>query len=276
MTILPLHPSDHASPAALQDFLAGCQRQAVKEGRPKLVSISLAVEALDPLAVLESIFDPREPHFYSEQPSVESAIAGAEVAAALTESGPERFTRVQRWADELIDGAVAVGDVTAPFGGPHVFAGFTFADAAEEGEPFPAAYAFVPRWQVARAGSTTTAVANLLVAPGADLGPLTERVWRAHAKFRSFGYVETPVTTSEVQAGGFETHEVGDYTTAVAGALQCIARGECHKIVLARAKDVTARREFHRRESRASGAGQPWGVGDRSAGGFDPPRQERE
>lgn len=245
MTILPLHPSDHATPAALQDFLAGCQRQAAQAGRPKLVSISLAVEALDPLAVLESIFDPREPHFYAEQPAVESAIAGAEVAAGLTADGPERFRRVQRWADELMAEAVAVGDVTAPFGGPHVFAGFTFADAAEDGEPFPAAYAFVPRWQVARAGSTTTAVANLLVEPGAELAPLAERVWRAHAKFRSFGYSEPPALPLEVKGSGFETREVGDYPAAVTRALQSIARGECHKIVLARAKEVTARRELH-------------------------------
>lgn len=245
MTILPLHPSDHASPSALRDFLAGCQAQAVKAGRPKLVSISLAVEALDPLAVLESIFDPREPHFYAEQPSVESALAGAEVAAAIEAEGPERFSRVQRWSEELLEGAIAVGDVTAPFGGPHVFAGFTFAERAEAGEPFPAAYAFVPRWQVARAGATTTAVANLLVAPEADLGPLTERVWRAHAKFRSFAFNEPSPAGVDETNGGFATSEVGNYVQAVHGALGCIARGECNKIVLARAKDVTARRALH-------------------------------
>lgn len=245
MTILPLHPSDHASPAALRDFLAGCQVQAVQAGRPKLVSISLAVEALDPLAVLESIFDPREPHFYAEQPTVESALAGAEVAASVEAEGPERFARVQRWAEELLDGAIAVGDVTAPFGGPHVFAGFAFAERAEPGEPFPAAYAFVPRWQVARAGATTTAVANLLVAPGADLEPLTERVWRAHAKFRSFAFGEPPAAGTDEAGGGFTTSEVGNYAAAVNGALTCIARGGCNKIVLARAKDITARRPLH-------------------------------
>jgi menaquinone-specific isochorismate synthase len=245
MTILPLHPSDHASPEALRDFLAGCQAAAVKAGRPRLVSISLAVEALDPLAVLEQIFDPREPHFYAEQPAVESALAGAEVAASVEAEGPDRFAEVKRWADALLDGAIAVGDVTAPFGGPHVFAGFTFAERAEPGEPFPAAFAFVPRWQVARAGNTTTAVANLLVAPDADLAPLTERVWRAHAKFRTFGFGEPPAAGADEVGGGFATQEVGDYAAAVIGALASIARGECQKIVLARAKDVTARRQLH-------------------------------
>ncbi|MEY3608630.1 MAG: hypothetical protein RLZZ447_1418, partial [Verrucomicrobiota bacterium] len=52
MTILPLHPADNSSsPEALRDFLARCQAEVRRSGRPRLVSISLAVEALDPLAV---------------------------------------------------------------------------------------------------------------------------------------------------------------------------------------------------------------------------------
>jgi hypothetical protein len=57
MTILPLHPADNAaSPEALRSFLADCAATAVRDGHAKLVSISLAVDALDPLAVLESIY----------------------------------------------------------------------------------------------------------------------------------------------------------------------------------------------------------------------------
>src|SRR3954469_9657343 len=99
MTILPLHPAQNASPEALRAFLVQCRQSARRDGRPKLVSISLAVEALDPLAVLESIFEPGEPHFYAERPSIESALAGAEIAATFTSRGPNRFADVQRWID---------------------------------------------------------------------------------------------------------------------------------------------------------------------------------
>ena len=53
MTILPLNPAENASPEALRVFLTQCQAVAVKAGRAQLVSISLEVDALDPLAVLE-------------------------------------------------------------------------------------------------------------------------------------------------------------------------------------------------------------------------------
>lgn len=258
MTILPLHPAENASPAALRSFLEQCRAVAARAGRPQLVSISLAVDALDPLAVLESIFEPDVPHFYAERPAADTAVAGAEVATACEAAGGRRFATVQRWVDETLANTIAVGDVAAPFGGPHFFGAFTFVDEVEAGEAFPAAYAFVPRWQVALAGNCTTAVANLLVAPDADLEPLTDRVWRAHAKFRRFEYGDAAepagagadrgrgaAAGSDRPTTGLRVTEVGDYRTAVARALQQIGAGELQKIVLARAQDVTAERPFH-------------------------------
>ena len=128
MTILPLHPADNASPEALRAFVEQCRAAAKKAGRPQLVSISLAVDALDPLAVLESIFEPGEPHFYAERPHAETAIAGAEVALCYTAQGAQRFAEVRRWMNETLDHTIAVGDVAAPFGGPHFFAAFAFQD----------------------------------------------------------------------------------------------------------------------------------------------------
>jgi menaquinone-specific isochorismate synthase len=258
MTILPLDPAANATPEALHAFLAQCQVAAGRAGRPQLVSISLEVGALDPLAVLESIFEPGEPHFYAERPDLESALAGAETAAAFETSGAGRFAAVQQWVADVLQHTIAVGDAGAPFGGPHFFASFTFADEVEPGEPFPAARVFVPRWQVARAGAVTTAVANLLVELGANLAPLAERVWRAHAKFQNFKYKEShlpdaggetspraAILRGEGTPPTFQTEEAGDYRGAVAQALQRIEAGEFSKIVLARARDLVAGQPLH-------------------------------
>jgi menaquinone-specific isochorismate synthase len=246
MTILPLRPAENATPEALHAFLGQCREAAVRDGHPKLISISLAVDALDPLAVLESIFEPKEPHFYAERPAIETAIAGAEIAVAHETRGSERFGEVQRWIADVIQHTIAVGDVGAPFGGPHFFAAFAFRDDLEQGEPFSPAYVFVPRWQVALAGTTTTAVANLIVTPDADLGALAMRVWRAHQKFRSFGFQDSALPDAKEQpAPVFATREAGDYRSAVARALQRIEAGEFKKIVLARAQDLTANQPLH-------------------------------
>jgi len=244
VTILPLHPANNATPEALQAFLEHCRAAAVKDGHPKLVSISLAVGALDPLAVLESIFEPGEPHFYAERPHLETAISGAEVAVTHEASGTDRFASVQRFIDDTLAHTIAVGDVNAAFGGPHFFTAFTFQTEAESGEPFPAARVFVPRWQVARAGATTTAVANLLVAADSDLAALANRVWRAHGKFSSFDYQVVAGTESALPPD-YLRQESGDYRASVRRALQRIDAGEFKKIVLARAVDLTTARPLH-------------------------------
>lgn len=248
MTILPINPAEDASPEALRAFLGGCQAKAAADGAAVLASISLVVPALDPLAVLEAIFEPGEPHFYAERPSEASALAGAEVALSATASGPGRFAAVQRFVDETLKRTVAVGDVNAPFGGPHFFTSFAFHDEVEAGEAFAAAHVFVPRWQVARAGDVTTAVANIVVEAGSDLDALVGRVWRAHGKFARFEFGEgrsDESRTAQRSVPTFEQAEAGDYRGAVRRGLARIEAGEFQKIVLARAIDLRADRALH-------------------------------
>ena len=116
------------------------------------------------------------------------ALAGAEAAAVFTASGPGRFAACQKFIDETLEHAVAVGDLSAPFSGPLFFAAFAFFDQVEPGEVFPAATLFVPRWQVAHQAGRTVAVANLSIDAGSPVDALAERVWRAHAKFSAFDY----------------------------------------------------------------------------------------
>ena len=246
MTILPLDPASNRSPEALRGFLAGCQAAAAAAGRPQLVSISLAVEALDPLAVLESIFESGERHFYVERPSERTAVAGAEAVLAFTASGPGRFAACQRFIDDTLADTVAVGNLTTAFSGPHFFAAFTFLDEAEIGESFEAASVFVPRWQVALHDGRTIAVANLVIAADSPVDGLTEKVWRAHAKFGAFSYRAPEFPTQDVQpATVADAGPAGDYPRAVARALEQIAEGVFEKIVLARAKDLTAQETLH-------------------------------
>jgi menaquinone-specific isochorismate synthase len=250
MTILPLDPAAHATPEALREFLGQCRAAAAGDGRPRLVSISLEVEPLDPLAVLESIFEPAELHFYAERPAQGWAVAGAEAVLAFEAHGPGRFAACQQFIDDVLARTIAVGGGPRSFTGPHFLGAFAFFDEVEAGEPFPPARLFVPRWQVARTPEHTVAVANLVVEPAADLDALTAKVWRAHRKFRAFDYSApdfaesaSPIATGAVamtEAGG------GDFfRRAVAHAVGMIAEGRFHKIVLARCRELTAPGRLH-------------------------------
>jgi menaquinone-specific isochorismate synthase len=244
MTILPINPAENATPEALVAFLRQCREAARSDGRDRLVSISLKVGALDPLTVLEAIFEPGELHFYAERPDIRTAIAGAEVLLSHEAAGPGRFSAVRGFVDDVLARTIAVGDVDAPFGGPHFFGTFAFLDAVETSDVFPAARVFVPRWQVARAGDVTTAVANILVAPEADLAVLAERVWRAHGRFKNFERSDHAAAKTP-SPRATEINEVGDYRASVADGLAAIKAGTVKKIVLARAQDMRADSPLH-------------------------------
>lgn len=245
MKVLPLNPTENASPEALHAFLAQCQTQAKATDAEILVSISITVDAMDPLAVLEAIYEPGHPHFYAEHPSDQTAIAGAEVAAAVKFSGNQRFDQLQAWSKKLFGNTIAVGAVDAAFGGPHVFVAASFLPEVGSEEPFAALSAFVPSWQVARAGDSTTAVANISVGPTSDLRQVGERILRAHARFGRISYDESAAESAPAEPGGIVRHESGDFRARVAEAVSRIAAGEFEKIVLARSVDLTADRAFH-------------------------------
>ncbi|HWA25455.1 MAG TPA: isochorismate synthase [Lacunisphaera sp.] len=242
----PVNPTGSATPDALRDFLTQCCAEARAAGRPQLVSISMVVENLDPLAVLESIFEASEPHFYAERPSAGFSVAGAEAALEFSASGADRFAAARGFIERALADTIAVGPLAEPFAGPHFFFAAGFADDSSPGAPFPALRLFVPRWQVGRMGDSTVAVANLLVAADAPVDQITARVWRAHAKFGKFDYSRArrkdrpsaPERAEEI--GG-----AGSYQRAVAQAIEAIGRGDYEKVVLARALKYTTAEEFH-------------------------------
>jgi len=219
-----------------------------------LASISVEVDALDPLAVLESIFEEREAHFYLEKPSEGFALAGAEPVLSCSAEGPRRHEVLQAFIDQTLATTIAVGAHAHALGGPLFFTRFAFSAEAEQGAPFESAHVFVPRWQVGVSGGRTVATANLVVEPDKDPLPEAMRIWRAHAKFKAFSYAED-LGVAEPQAtvarGGVghvipeEVGGAGHYQTAVAKALERIAEGTYDKIVLARAQDLVSERPFH-------------------------------
>src|SRR6187551_36379 len=184
----PVNPTASATPDALRDFLGQCSAAARACGRPQLVSISVAVDNLDPLAVLESIFDPTEQHFYAERPADGFSVAGAEAVLEFAAAGPDRFAAAKAFIERTLADTIAIGPLEEPFAGPHFFFAVGFGPEAAADAPFGALKLFVPRWQVARRGDSTVAVANFVITADSPVEQLTARVWKAHAKFGAFDY----------------------------------------------------------------------------------------
>lgn len=243
MQIIPSELLPERDETSLRRFLEGCKEAAVAKKHFQIASISLEVKHIAPLAVLQSIYEPEELHFYIERPSDDEAIAGAEAVLQASFDGPERFRQVQSFADEVLENTIAVGDLSEPFTGPHFFTAFSFEDQVKEGSEFPAATVFLPCWQVSRSRGKYGAVANIRIDADTDLDAAVARVWGAYRKFGAFDYANGASTDASVARPALsERRELAPdvYHAAVEQALCEIRAGDYEKIVLARGIELIA------------------------------------
>lgn len=239
MEIIDIPLEGKADIDGLRAFLSAVLEAADEEQHDKIASISLAVRHIDPLAVLDSIYEGNAYHFYMENPHRDWAVAGAEAVVAGAWAGPDRFRHARAFARALDPHIVAIGDLSLPFSGPLFFSGFTFfddGDPAQDG--FPGGQVFIPQWQVARMGDQYIAVANVLIRPGMDIGPAAARIWAAHEKFSSCSYDQPPQPPVYHILEESEVGPEGMFVQNVGRALDAIRGGRYNKIVLARALDL--------------------------------------
>jgi len=247
MQIIPSEMLPARDEASLRRFLEGCKDTAIAKGHFQIASISLAVKHIAPLAVLQSIYEPNELHFYIERPTDDEAIAGAEAVVQASFDGPDRFREVRAFADEILENTITVGDLSQAFTGPHFFTAFTFEDSVAEGSEFPAATVFLPRWQVSRSAGKYGAVANLKIDADTDLDATVARVWGAYQKFGAFDYSNDVANGVVPESPGLKSRrELAPdvFEAAVEQALKAIAAGDFEKIVLARGIELEADRPW--------------------------------
>lgn len=243
MLVLSPEPYQKRDMKSLLGFLQDCQAIARKKQHYQIASISLRSKHIDPLAVLQTIWEPHHNYFYLENPLGEEAISGAEAVVKEQFSGTDRFQKVKQFASEVLENMIVIEETELQLAGPHFFCAFSFFDQGIS--PFPGASVFLPTWQVSCKGGHFCAVANVKIDIKTMLLPLAVRVWNAYQKFSSFDYLQTMTAqrpleiVSHDELGGFSI-----YKKAIERVLHLIRSGRCQKIVLARALDLVANIPF--------------------------------
>ncbi|MGB0419355.1 MAG: isochorismate synthase [Opitutales bacterium] len=239
MHIIPHSILPTRDEAALRSFLGACCAAAKEKGHYQIASITIAVEHIAPLAVLESIYNPAELHFYLERSNDEVAIAAIDAVVSAEFSGPGRYQKIKEFAATILENSIAIGDLELEFSGPHFFTALAFDQQMAANSEFAPATIFLPRWQVFRCGAQHGAVANLKIEADSDVDTLVERVWRAYDKFQHFNYsAAAPINKSVPPKRIVPSTQPSDklaYLKAVEQALQEIQQGHYEKVVLARA-----------------------------------------
>ena len=220
----------------------------------RFLSISLEIETVDPLAVLQGIIPTHQPFFYLENWQQQVVALGFDIARIRIGKGDRRFAQAREFIQDCLANTLTAGAIHHPLSGPHFFCNFTFVS---NGTPqlwhdtvFPDATILFPRWQVMRSPHHCLLVANLEIEPSQR--PISEQIETIVRQVRQgVQQVEQlsdrPVTVSMPFPGGLQGNcaiPLDAYKSGVGRAVEAISTGQLKKIVLANAMDVKVPRPF--------------------------------
>lgn len=222
--------------------LSESTERAAARGRRTVVSVTAAVEGIDPCAVVFASRLASDRWFCWEQPDREFALATLGVAQAATSRGPNRFRDVAR---ECLSGGEAIVDEPPglPAGAGAVWVGGFAFDP--DGGRSPAwsslapASLVLPELSICRSGEQTFLTVNAVVHPGDDAEAMVKSLSARLAGLRRDPLpLLDPHPTSRVKISS--ARPPGDFERMIAAATDRIGAGEMSKVVLAREVLVSA------------------------------------
>lgn len=246
MPVLPCRTNLFPSHRELYQFLLAVQQNCLKSKCTQIVSISLEVEQIDPLVVMENVSQPDQLNFYFENKGKKEAIAAVDAVTRLKLSGDNRFDRAQKFIQSCLANTSTFGTINHPFAGPHFFCSFAFFDRTNQADyPFPAATVFLPRWQLARQSDHCILVANLVIKSDINLEIVLQQLWQDFQEiilsktslYRKKNFRQELIKT--------DVGSIDNFKTSVLSSLASIRENHLHKIVLAHAIDVNSSAPFN-------------------------------
>lgn len=248
--------------STLYKFLVDCQITALEKSQPQIVSLSLPLPRLDPLAVLSQLQHSSASatlpqtaagsfpiDFYLEKPAQQEAIAAFDPILQIQLEGSQRFKQSNQFILNALSHTLAAGDLQLPLAGPHFFCSFSFFEQVPPDSPFPAARIFLPRWHIGVRQGQGVGVANLLVAADSDLEAMAQRVWQDWQLIQEVQAPEVIEIGRPLPPPPLTTHVNQAFKAAVNTTLESIRGDRFSKLVLAHVADVTVPRPFNRLQS---------------------------
>jgi menaquinone-specific isochorismate synthase len=220
-------------------FLFTVQQYCLKNNRTQVVSISLEIDLVDPLVVLEKLAQPNQLSFYWENQGKQEAIAAIGAVAKLEIAGENRFLKSEEFIKNSWEKIVCFNRTDKYFSKPLFFCSFSFFDKNDLADyPFPAAGVFLPRWQVAVKEERCILVANLSINNTVNIQKILQTFWRKIETIQSLKY---NLIKCDFSPSKFSSQSVANpekFKLSVLSALEKIQSSSLRKIVLADVLDV--------------------------------------
>ncbi len=246
MTVSPCTADFLLSQKYLYQFIQKLKRDCIKNNCTRIASISLEIDLVDPLVVIDKLAKPNKLSFYWENKGKKEAIAAIDAAVKLQIEGEKRFSQSEEFIKYCLLNIVNFGNHQEYFSRPMFFCSFSFFDKNyQESYPFPPATVFLPRWQVAVKDERCILVINTIIHAGINIEKILRALWRKIEIIQSLNYYSPHLETQEPQFSKKTVANPEKFKRSVSLALKAIQSNHISKIVLADALDVRSSNSFN-------------------------------
>ncbi|MBD2187893.1 isochorismate synthase [Pseudanabaena mucicola] len=250
---------------SLHDWIVQAIAKAQIIGSPILFSYSQSWECDNPLLLLASKSEPHQPKFYWEQPNADLILAAAGSVAEVSLPHQvliDRFDCAKKFINEHLHNAIAAQHpdlgshkITNAAASIYVLGAFSFYGAdgncsdnlhlAEDAQPaieFPPLLFFIPHWMVRHSSQECTLTLNHYIQPWDHADEVLEKLETMRSHLQSSSQYQAPTVHEVSKISEVQGRQI--WTEIVEEALTLINQGHFEKVVLARALDVLADRDF--------------------------------
>ncbi|MEM1172614.1 MAG: isochorismate synthase [Cyanobacteria bacterium P01_H01_bin.35] len=272
MPVIPTSVNLFETLQNLHQFLFNCQQTLTENMQTKIISISLEILPVYPLAVLQEIYEPNQLHFYLEKQGIGEknihknslAIAAIDAATHFTVKSGNRFAQAQFFIQSCLNNTISIGATHLPYGGPHFFCSFTFFEKQSQtnlnnfyqngnyqqnlsiNHHFPSATIFLPRWQITQTNNHNILVINTAITTSINIENLSQKIWH---KFQQITQIKnthlSTLTKPYKKLRKINVNHLQEFKKSVASALDLINSNSLRKIVLAHAIDIYSQTNFN-------------------------------
>jgi menaquinone-specific isochorismate synthase len=210
------------------------------------VSISLEIDLVDPLVVLDKLAQPNEINFYFENKGKGEAIAAIDAVSKLHIDGMERFSKAEYFIKNSLKNIISFDKKNQPFAGPHFFCYFSFFHQNSQADyPFPSATIFLPRWQIAVKNQRCILVMNTIINSSANISRVWQTLWGKIETINSLKYDSPHIDYFPAKISKNSVTNSNKFKSSVLSVLEKIHSSHLSKIVLADALDVISTNHFN-------------------------------
>lgn len=245
MTVSPCRTNFFVEHKDLYQFLLTVQENCLKNNCRQIVSISLEIDLVDPLVVLDQLSQANEINFYFENKGKGEAIAAIDAVAQLHVDGVDRFNQAEDFIKNCLKSIITFGNINLPFSGPHFFCYFSFFHQNSQVDyPFPSANIFLPRWQIAVKNQRCLLVTNTIINASANIAHILQTLSSKIEIIQSLDY-SSNVDSFPAKLTKKAVTNAAQFQRSVSSILEKIQSRYLNKVVLADALDVKSSHNFN-------------------------------